>query len=297
MTKCKAYYNEIDPFLVDWLKNLINEGLIAPGDVDSRDIKEVDAQDLKGYTQCHFFAGIGGWSYALRLAGWPDNLPVWTGSCPCQPFSNAGKQKGFNDERHLWPYWFNLIRECKPTVIFGEQVAGKAALEWMDVVQNNLESEKYAVGTFDICAASVGAPHVRQRLWFVAKRLADSYRFRRKPLERPNTLCKKENKRQNSNTIAGGFASTMENTNDNRQAGKYNKYQSTTQKNDHFWNNADWLLCQDGLWRPVEHRTFPLANGIPKRMEQMRAYGNAIVPQVATEIISAFMELYLYEHD
>ena len=56
--------------------------------------------DIAGYTQCHFFAGIGIWSYALRLAGWPDDRQVWTGSCPCQPFSAAGKGEAFNDERH-----------------------------------------------------------------------------------------------------------------------------------------------------------------------------------------------------
>lgn len=85
-----AYYNEIDPFAAAWLRRLIARGLIAPGDVDTRSITDVRADDLVSYVQCHFFAGIGGWSLALRLAGWPDDRPVWTGSCPCQPFSGAG---------------------------------------------------------------------------------------------------------------------------------------------------------------------------------------------------------------
>ena len=79
------------------------EGLIAFGDVDERDIRNVEVVDLEGYTQCHFFAGIGGWSVALRLAGWPDDRPVWTGSPPCQPYSTAGKGLGQKDERHLAP--------------------------------------------------------------------------------------------------------------------------------------------------------------------------------------------------
>jgi len=164
----RAYYNEIDPYAAQWLRNLIDAGLIAKGDVDERDIRDVKPGDLDGYTQCHFFAGIGGWSYALRLAGWPDDRPVWTGSCPCQPFSEAGKGDGEDDERHLWPAWFHLIDVRRPPVIFGEQVASKAALPWLDLVCSDLEGASYAVGAVDLCAAGVGAPHMRQRLWFVA---------------------------------------------------------------------------------------------------------------------------------
>ncbi|MEM8149780.1 DNA cytosine methyltransferase, partial [Morganella morganii] len=123
-----AYYNEIDPFAAQWLRNLIAAGHIAPGVVDERSIEDVTPDDLRGFTQCHFFAGVGVWSLALRRAGWPDDKPVWTGSCPCQPFSAPGKRKGFADERHLWPAFFHLISECKPGVIFGEQVASKDGL-------------------------------------------------------------------------------------------------------------------------------------------------------------------------
>lgn len=123
-----AYYNEIDPSAAQWLRNLIEAGHIAPGHVDERSIEDVTPGDLAGYTQCHFFAGIGVWSYALRRAGWPDDLPVWTGSCPCQPFSAAGKGNGFNDERHLWPVFFKLIATCKPNIVFGEQVASSGVM-------------------------------------------------------------------------------------------------------------------------------------------------------------------------
>ena len=162
-----AYYNEIDPFAAQWLRNLIAAGHIAPGDVDERDIRQVKSDDVRGYTQCHWFAGIGGWSYALRRAGWEDDRAVWTGSCPCQPFSGAGRKKGAADSRHLWPEWFRLIGECKPSTIFGEQVASKDALLWFDSVYSDLEGAGYAIGAADLSAASVGAPHIRQRLWFV----------------------------------------------------------------------------------------------------------------------------------
>lgn len=116
-----AYYNEIDEHAAEWLRNLIAAGEIAPGDVDTRSIEDVNPDDLKGYTQCHFFAGIGVWSYSLRRAGWPDERPVWTGSCPCQPFSAAGKGKGFADERHLWPAFHYLIEQCRPALVIGDE--------------------------------------------------------------------------------------------------------------------------------------------------------------------------------
>jgi len=163
-----AYYNEIDPYAAAWLRNLIRDGHIADGVVDERSISDVKPEELYEFTQCHFFAGIGVWSHALRSAGWEDDRPVWTGSCPCQPFSGAGTRKGMADERHLWPHWFHLIEECRPPTVFGEQVASKDGLGWIDLVQADMEGADYALGAFDLCSASFGAPHIRQRLWFVA---------------------------------------------------------------------------------------------------------------------------------
>ncbi|WP_321336538.1 DNA cytosine methyltransferase [Breoghania sp.] len=169
-----AYYNEVDPYAADWLENLIADGLICPGDVDRRDVRDVHPADLAGYTQCHLYAGIGVWSYSLRLAGWPDARPVWTFSEPCQPFSAAGRRKGASDERYLRPYTHHLVSICRPAVCFGEQVASKDGLAWLDTLQTDMEGEGYAVGAVDTCSAGVGAPHIRQRLRFVAQRLAPS---------------------------------------------------------------------------------------------------------------------------
>jgi DNA (cytosine-5)-methyltransferase 1 len=167
-----AYYNEIDPKAAAWLRELIKQGHIAHGVVDERSISDVKPNELVGFTQCHFFAGIGGWSLALRLAGWPDDRPVWTGSCPCQPFSAAGRRGGMSDERHLWPHWHHLINQCRPATVFGEQVASKDGLGWLDLVSADMEATGYAFAAADLCAAGVGAPHIRQRLWFVG--MADS---------------------------------------------------------------------------------------------------------------------------
>ena len=213
-----AYYNEIDPFAAQWLRNLIAEGLIADGFVDERSIEDVKPKDLEGYTQCHFFAGIGVWSRALRQAGWSDDRPVWTGSCPCPPFSCAGKKKRcpkcgerpichatkcgvfrcttcghewYADERHLWPAFQRLIRECRPDKVFGEQVAGKDGEAWLDVVSVTLELEGYAVGSSTLPACGFGAPHLRKRLYW----MADSELLRYSSSEDRGSTSEKQEKR------------------------------------------------------------------------------------------------------
>lgn len=163
-----AYYNEHDPKAAAWLRELSKAGLIAPGIVDERSIDDVVPTELAGYTQCHFFAGIGVWSYALRNAGWPDDRPVWTGSCPCQPFSSAGKGTGHGDERHLWPAFFHLIEQCRPRVVFGEQVEAAIRHGWLDLVSSDMEGIGYSFGAVGLPACGFGAPHIRQRLFFVA---------------------------------------------------------------------------------------------------------------------------------
>ena len=317
------YYNEIDPYAAQWLRNLIDAGHIAPGIVDERSITDVKPADLAGYTQCHFFAGIGVWSHALRQSGWPDSRPVWTGSCPCQPFSTAGNQKGTADERHLWPVWFNLIRECRPPVVFGEQVEAAIRHGWLDLVQTDLEGEDYACGAVGIPAAGVGAPHIRQRLYFVAN-ATSKRRYERFELESNGRAGEaKQNglggefdeladdidaglqgrlpggayeRRQDQHGHAGrdGAVSGLANTQSDRGntvrgvfAGPH-KSESLGMPN--FWADCDWLSCRDGKYRPVEPSTFPLAHGATARVGRLRAYGNAIVPQAAQALIEAYLE-------
>ena len=162
------FYNEHDPRAAAWLRELIKQGHIPNGVVDERDIRDIKPEELNGYTQCHFFAGIGGWSHALRLAGWSPDTPVWTGSCPCQPFSQAGHRRATDDPRHLWPAFRWLIAQCRPPTVFGEQVASKSGRAWLSGVRADLETLGYGVGGADLCAAGIGAPHLRQRLWWMA---------------------------------------------------------------------------------------------------------------------------------
>ena len=179
-----SFYNEIDPYAAAWLRNLIKAGLIPYGEVSTQSIVDLRPSDLSGFDQCHFFAGIGGWSQALHLAGWAPDRPLWTGSCPCQPFSVAGKGAGIDDARHLWPHFHRLIQACRPPVVMGEQVAGKAGYAWFDGVRADLEGTGYAGRAVDIPALAVGAPHIRQRLYWVALDMANAQSIGREERER-----------------------------------------------------------------------------------------------------------------
>ena len=292
-----AYYNEIDPHAAAWLRRLISTGHIAHGVVDERSILEIDPDELRQYTQCHFFAGVGGWSYALRLARWPDDRPVWTGSCPCQPFSTAGKQRGSDDERHLWPAFFDLIRECRPGSVFGEQVAGAAGLAWLDHVCADLEGAGYAAAAADLCAAGAGAPHIRQRLYWVAH--AKSERLERRPFaDRKQPAQSGELLSARSGNDAGDLADPtpggqridgraqgqaghaaqrdsacwMADATEQRPPGHAGTQPGVLEGTDaavtdrgiDAWSDAEWINCSDGKARPTQPGLFPLAHGVSK---------------------------------
>ncbi|ENY6065019.1 DNA cytosine methyltransferase [Klebsiella pneumoniae] len=375
-----AYYNENNPFAAQWLRNLIAAGHIAPGEVDERSIEDVTPDDLRGFTQCHFFAGIGVWSHSLRLAGWPDDRPAWTGSCPCQPFSPAGKGDGFADERHLWPQFFHLISERRPQHVFGEQVAAGNANVWFDLVQADLEGMGYAFGLVPFTSAGIGAPHIRERAYWVANadsvisdwrgnvrapgrdeysnggddvRLADAggeYKGSARNKAGAGESCRagEDGGLGNANitrleglggndcaagregttgpAAAPGVHDGLANT-DNEQhsiaiSGCGHEHASTGREQDPaasaglrgdywplevngFWRDADWLLCRDGKWRPVEPGTFPLVDGAAARLGRvepgmarvassnrvgrLKGYGNAINAQAAAAFIRAYM--------
>ena len=263
-----AYYNEFDPKAAAWLRQLIKNGDIAEGTVDERSITDVQASDLRGFKQHHFFAGIGVWSYALRNAGWSDNRPVCTASLPCQPFSAAGNQKGKDDERHLLPHFLELVRECGFNTIFGEQVESAIRHGWLDDLQTVMEGEGYAVGHVVLGAHSVNAAHQRQRLFWVA-----------------NSISKRQ-KRQRGKRQEG--------TTKHRKASRL--------------GSIKWLYCKDGKRRPIKSSIKPLVNGLARgvvyrggaidanatsyaRATRLKGYGNAINADVAREFISAYMDV------
>jgi len=251
-----AYYNEIDPYAAQWLRNLIDAGHIAPGVVDERSIEDVTPNELAGYTQCHFFAGIGGWPIALRQAEWPDASPVWSGSCPCQPFSAPGRGDGFADSRHLWPAFGWHIKQRRPAIVLGEQVASKDADPWIDLVQADVEAMGYALGAVPFPAAGVGSDQIRDRLYWVA--YAEGYRWRQ---EHPNT----------GGRITGNGAQGVAPRSVPGRA-------------------IEWRIGLDGRRRPIEPGIEPVVDAFPGLLEQLRAYGNAVNVEAARTFIEAVME-------
>lgn len=344
----RAYYNEHDAYAAQWLRNLIAAGHIAPGDVDERSIEDVHPDDLRPYTQCHFFAGIGVWSLALRRAGWPDDRPVWTGSCPCQPFSQAGEGAGFDDPRHLWPHFAWLIRERSPGEVLGEQVASKDAEPWLDLVQADLEAMDYAFGAVAFPSAGIGAPHIRDRTYWVANansngrkswskgRQAMGHRSPSESNSRNGRMGNASGSGLGQRLGLGGVSGRAPGANQRETAERAgihlgrvansNGGDASAERQQHggqlglheedgrhvrakhpgswpattgalgpgpvngLWGDADWLLCRDGKWRPVEPGTFPLAHGAPARVGRLRAYGNAINAEAATQFIVAYLE-------
>lgn len=364
-----AYYNENDPKTAAWLRELIRAGLIADGEVDERSITDVTADDLRGFVQCHFFAGIGGWSYALRLAGWDDARPVWTGSCPCQPWSVAGAGEGINDPRHLWPAWLRLIDECRPATIFGEQTASEDGKYWLDLVYVGLEARDYAIAAANLPAAGQGAPHARARLWFVAHTDREGFHGERALLQQwepqpegadaawsGEALCdcghradvhdfgtencdecsciafvgalvyadslraervagdegrqKREAQgrwedergrrlqalnagaaRQLGHTNRSGLALGQVNQDGQRAVRIEGSALGQAGATRGFWADCDWLWHRDGCYRAVEPGSFPLVARLPGDVDQIRAFGNSIVPQVAQAFIEAYLDV------
>ena len=347
-----AYYNEMEPYAAQWLRNLIDKGLIAKGEVDERSILDVAPADLRGFTQCHFFAGIGGWSLAARLAGWPDERPLWTGSAPCQPFSTAGQQKGTADERHLWPVFFSLIRACRPPVVMGEQVAAAVGKDWLDGVSSDLEGIGYACGAVVVPACAVNAPHRRDRLWFVADAgrgrqldavnneeraarvgspqfaggsgdVADADIGARRKRYEPDLFGGRANDPEQAR-MGGGDFDVADAVRFGQQgpgalgepgdtaAGDNGQASDAVNAGAGFWAEHRWAIGADGKARRVKSGIRLLAHGVSGRMAVLRptgqggstltethwynrtgalkAFGNAIVPQVAAEVIGAYLD-------
>ena len=307
-------------------------GLIPEGRVDSRPVQKVKPEEIKGYAQVHLFAGMGGWPCALRMAGWPDERGIWTGSCPCQPFSVAGKRRGTKDRRHLWPHMYRLVRGGRPAVVMGEQVAGKAGYAWFNGVESDLEKEGYEGRAVDIPACGVNAPHIRNRVYWVAH----SYRERQQD---EGSHIRWREQAQATGQQSGGIAyvggvphaqgigwkeecedggggaggdqeegrasgfdtggvgglsySNRPRPQERPSLSRHARPQLQTIERSNHWD--DYHLIgpdRDGKYRRIKPGLRPLAHGVRSRVAKLRALGNSIVPPLACEVIKAYMEAY-----
>jgi len=358
-----AVYNEIDAAAAQILRYQIDNGVIAPGVVMTKSIKDIDPDELKGFTQVHLFAGGGLWSVAARIAGWPDDEPIWTGSCPCQPFSAAGKGGGTDDPRHLWPDFHRLIRARRPPIVMGEQVAGKAGYGWFDGVRADLARESFAGRTVDFPACSVDAPHQRNRLYWVAGNMEYAPRIGWGEGRAEHDLrggwptpaganasgvtlgdafgARLEGQRGNGDSDRGsnpggsvaeadgpkrifpsnaafpvvqGQPSTRNEPDAGKDEGLYADTRSIGRsergvfdgghdgpiavaahengRNGTYWSDSEWIDCHDGKARRAKSDIRFLVNGLPGRVDLWRVGGNAILPEVAAEVIGAVIDVY-----
>lgn len=326
-----AYYNENDSYCVEWLKNLVAADLIPPGEVDDRSIVDVTAADLRGFGQCHFFAGIGGFGLACRLAAWPDDRQIWTGGFPCQPFSVAGRQVAQEDDRHLWPVLSRLIEQKRPAVFIGENVAGIIDLA-LDGVLFDLEAAGYASRAFVVPACAVNAPHRRDRVWIAARSMAYPVCEGRLPgaqagvhsseessgardgepqrcgvagdVEHAASIGRGEGRAEpvvrGGRAAAAGAGVSHGDVGHANGAGSQERHGVTGDARQERpaavgagwrepWSGGEYREGADGKARRVEPGIRLLAHGVSARVAKLRAGGNAIVPQIAAEIIKAVM--------
>lgn len=254
-------------------------------------------------------------SAALRVGRSHCNSPVGLQAAPSGPgpahasrsLKQASKQAvGLADDRHLWPHFDRLIGECRPPVVVGEQVASKDAEPWLDHVLADLEALDYAGAAVAFPSASVGAPHIRDRTYWVGH--ANDPRLeglggghctaqghgqaKVRPASSAGGVVRVADARSEA-TRQGGRPNGESQEGDesrSRSGGRGSVVQRRPRETNGVWRTADWLLGRDEKWRPVEPGTFPLADGFPARMERLRAYGNAINAEQGAEFMRAVME-------
>lgn len=234
--------------------------------------------DIRELTARRIIADVyarGAWSHE------PYKVDLLTGGFPCQPFSHAGKQRGDKDDRYLWPEMLRVIRETKPSWVIGENVAGIINMA-LDQVCADLEGEGYEVQPFVIPACAVGAPHRRDRVWIVAH---------------SHTAGDGQHGTEDAKGRDARVQRNKEGANELRQPEGSHTVRPRAEAFDRNQWNRDWRevaasTCHDRVDDGVSERVARLPDGSEisasrLRRESLKAYGNAIVPQVAVEIMRA----------
>lgn len=252
------------------------------------------------------------------------SIDILTGGFPCQPYSSAGKRLGKEDERHLWPHMLRVISEVKPAYVVGENVRGLT--NWsgglvFEEVCVDLESQGYEVQPILLPACAVGAPHRRDRVWFIAKNTMCSGRLHGESFEERNEIweqrnvssgdsewiCGESDERIASNTIGCGYVWNSEETRPNKSNGNRLDKKIGQYRND-IRSEIERCSSNNSRSRIQTWSTFPTQSpicggddGLPTkldgvtfskwRQESIKGYGNAIVPQVAYQIFKVIAEM------
>jgi len=240
---------EIDPYCIKVLKKNF------PGVRIHENIKELDGNEYKGI------------------------IDVITGGYPCQPFSQAGNRKGHEDDRHLWPEMFRIIKQSRPAWVICENVNGHVTMG-LDKVLFDLESEGYAARTFVIPACAIDAPHRRDRVWIVANTISNGIGTNAGAQPRAEEKCQELLKKDwetlpdDANEICSALADTK-GEHDGLCYGKKKKGQKQKFRNSGVKEWKPW---------PVEPSVGRVADGIPGRVDRIKGLGNAVVPQIVQRI-------------
>jgi DNA (cytosine-5)-methyltransferase 1 len=248
-----------------------------------------------------------------------NQIDIITGGYPCQPFSVAGRKKGEQDPRHVWPEMFRLIKELRPTWVIGENVGGHIKLG-LDTVLENLESEGYSARTFSISASSVGANHKRERVWIVANSRRSIGREQSSRNSEGIGLWSFETSEWSTDTnqitrSSEGAETMADSESISSDGGEYREHSekrkaegqirregchdcdatnSNSSRLEEQWRSftteEENETSQCGRWWDIEPDVGRVANGIPKRVDRLKCLGNSVVPQIPYVIGLAIKE-------
>ena len=231
-----------------------------------------------------------------------NKIDIITGGYPCQPFSIAGRQKGEQDSRHVWPEMFRLVKELRPTWVIGENVSGHIKLG-LDTVLENLESEGYSARAFSISASSIGAVHQRERVWILAhsgctQHEGSFFGSQDEDETRKETTNKFERSSETSYFDVADTEGIVSNGREHRQHTEERNTEGQARRESSNVANTDieglegrWSQCElregqeEGKigwsqWWESEPSVGRVAHGVPNRVDRLKSLGNSLVPMI-----------------
>ena len=251
-----------------------------------------------GLSKPVMFCDIEKWSRQILSKHWPDvpiaedvkelandpdglvpDCDIITAGYPCQPFSLAGERRGSEDDRHIWPYILSIVKGKRPAWCVFENVYGHVSMG-LDEVLSDLEGEGYAARPFIVPACAADAPHRRDRVWIIARNVADTPRLHSNGSGEHTQQGQRQEPEFGNNSCSDNVAYSSGAGLQGRQNAR-DISQSGAQRNEQSPRRGERPNGKD--WHP-EPAVGRVAYGIPRRVDRLRGLGNAIVPQIAMRI-------------